>query len=52
MASFPKVTWTLQYFVVQTFDRSQMAPFFFHNNVFTSFHTLSDIYGVPGQMSK
>lgn len=51
-ASSPKVTWALQYFAVQTSDMNQMAPFFFHNNVFTSSHPLSDIYGVPGQMSK
>ena len=51
-ASFPKVTWELQCFTVQTSDMNQMAPFFFHNNMFTSSHPLSDIYGVPGQMSK
>lgn len=51
-ASFPKVTWALQHFAVQTSDMNQMSPFFFHNNVFTSSHPLSDIYGVPGQMSK
>lgn len=34
--SFPKVTWALQYFTVQTSDTNQMAPFFFHNGVFTS----------------
>lgn len=29
-----------------------MAPLFFHDNVFTSSHPPSDIYGVPGYMSK
>lgn len=51
-ASSPKVTLALQYFTVQTSDVSQMAPFFLHDNVFTSSHPLSDIYRVPGQMSK